>query len=775
MFDTDTHPKRPHISLLFISFIFIWLELAFLLEALLIKEAHFVALSILGALVCMGIFYYLQALRGLLLSLGLILLSAVLAITQTYSFDESKTKLKELSAQNLAIEIASDISYSSYKNSYTVKLLESGALIKLEIDPKMSELYLGERFYVSGAFKDFGESFWEKIYTRQGIVSSYTLTRIESSIKTEQSLVSPILNLRKQLLHIVDPQKSEARSLFAGVVLGYSSDLKTRSLYRDFSETGLSHLIAVSGSHLVVVNGLILFVLKALKLNRSYLIGALLVASLIYVVFTGFQISALRSWFMLFISLSALLIKRRADGLSGLAFAGLVLILHDPLTALSLSFALSALSVMALIVFTPLLISYIKGLEGVIGKKAFVVCEGLCLTLCAQAASLALVIPTFNTLSLISPLANILVSPLISLGLIVGLIALLLYSLFPSLGEGMVLVSEHIFSAATTLTSYMSSLPLSSLYSDANQFVLIALSLIITLLVLIYWPRPSFKVIRYAGWMFGVLTMYMIFILSYQMLPGVYALDVGQGDSILLKSKNKSLLVDTGAHKKVIDALYRNHVKHLDYLMITHLDKDHIGALDELSQHVDIDYLLFAKGVFEQMDEKRKIELSKIARKGMISLSAGDSFKLANFNCMVLWPSSYVDGEDNEDSLVLYAHYQNTFTEFSCLLTGDAEKDELEEILKNYKLSEVDILKVGHHGSRNGAYAWQMATLKPKLSLISCGKNNRYGHPHKETLKLLEDEGSNVLRTDLQGDVGLKDTGILVLPFWQHEYQKESA
>lgn len=239
-------------------------------------------------------------------------------------------------------------------------------------------------------------------------------------------------------------------------------------------------------------------------------------------------------------------------------------------------------------------------------------------------------------------------------------------------------------------------------------------------------------------------------------------LDVGQGDAILIRSGNSSVLVDTGNKDSMLkEELAKLRIARLDGVLITHADDDHCGCLDTLSSYVEIDKVLLASDMLECACGKCT-DLVNQARNGIaasdnvIGLDVGDVIKVGNFSLNVIWPNGFVDEGGNADSLCLRAECDNDqdgAAEWQMLLCGDAESDEIEDMISSKRLGNIDVLKVGHHGSKVSLNDGIADILKPEIALISVGENNRYGHPSKEVMSCLDGVNSQIYRTDENGTI----------------------
>lgn len=245
----------------------------------------------------------------------------------------------------------------------------------------------------------------------------------------------------------------------------------------------------------------------------------------------------------------------------------------------------------------------------------------------------------------------------------------------------------------------------------------------------------------------------------------VYFLDVGQGDSIFVKSPSgKTMLVDAGPQNNILKPLSKQfsfRKKHIDVLLATHPDADHVGGFAPVLQNYDAD--VFVESAYVKDNQilvqietlvNDKIENHIIATEGtVIDLGDGVTFKILSPN------DNELEGDSNNASIVGRLTYGNN----SFLLTGDASITNEIRLVKEYGTNlKSDVLKLGHHGSRTSSAIEFLQNVNPSIAIISAGKNNRYGHPHPEVLNRLKNVGIPYLSTINEGTICLQSDGVQV-------------
>ena len=550
----------------------------------------------------------------------------------------------------------------------------------------------------------------------------------------------------------------ESFSIMSGVLFGEKGYMDD-NLYEEFQSNGIAHVLAVSGLHVGLVYGLIQKILKRKDLLTS-LIG--LVCLIIYAALSNFSVSVIRAAVMISLNILAFHLRRKYDMLSAASATSIVLLLINPYYLYDSGAQLSFLAAYSLAVLLPWFETRFKKYcdkkkSEKLYKIGSIFVPGIVLQI-GMAPLMAYHFLNFSPLSLfINPIAIYLASLLLPAGLICFLVYPFKILLVASCG-----VVQSISFMLSSL-SHISDSIASGISIQAPPFTLLALYYFLLFFsfsearyILIRRGKDAHIVFANLGLIIAACVLPVLFGISQSIIPWHYNsydyvfLDVGQGDSCHIQSDGLNMLIDGGgsnykdiAKDTLTPYLLKNGISHLDLAIVSHLDTDHSKGIADLSQTMKINTIVFPISAQEE-------NLDDFKCKNKVFLSAGDSITFGSNQILVL---SATGKDANSGSLVCSCNGPS----YSTLFMADAPISTEDSL----NFSKTDILKVGHHGSKTSTSDRLIAQARPKIAIISCGKNNRYGHPTDRVLALLENSGIIIRRTDFEGAICIKNKSIL--------------
>lgn len=553
------------------------------------------------------------------------------------------------------------------------------------------------------------------------------------------------------------------RVLFSGDAAGFLTAILTgdrgqvsEKAYTALTEAGLSHILAVSGMHCGFLMALAGLLLPSRKLQA--LLGVPMLA--FYAALTGGSPSVLRACIMLSLPLLAILARRESDGPTSLLAALFLILLANPFAAASVSLQLSFAAMAGILWLTPKLY---KGLTGGMGrdKAREKVLRFLAATVSASMGAMVFTVPLaayyFGALVLIAPLSSALCLWAATWAFTFGLLSVFVSFLYPPLGALLALPArlgaEYILLAAGLL----SKIPYHAVYT-ANPYLKYWIAYAYLLFAAAYLAKGAGrrKYALAAG--LAALTLVLTVRLGearYGSDLDALVLDVGQGQSVVLASRGTFALVDCGSGNSWKDSgetaarqLAAMGCKRLDYLLLTHYDKDHVCGVTGLLERLDVDTLLVPEG--EDDAGLRGAVLSAAEARGVTVRFVTSEARLDLGRAALTVYPPLGDAGDNERGLSVLA----SAGEKDFLITGDMDAATEARLLEAYDLPDIEALVAGHHGSKHAASQALLEALRPETACISVGSNS-YGHPTEETLLRLARQGCDIYRTDLHGTIHL--------------------
>ena len=602
-------------------------------------------------------------------------------------------------------------------------------IYEIELEGKLSEPE-GQR--------NFGGFDYQSYLKTQGIYQTLTIKSIQSMKQVSSwDIGENLSSLRRKAVvwiktHFPDPM----RNYMTGLLLGHL-DTDFEEMNELYSSLGIIHLFALSGMQVGFFMDGFKKLLLRLGLTQEKLKWLTYPFSLIYAGLTGFSASVIRSL------LQKLLAQHGVKGLDNFALTVLVLFIIMP------NFFLTAGGVLSCAYAFILTMTSKKG-EGIkaVFRESLVISLGILPILSFYFAEFQ---PWSILLTFVfSFLFDLVFLPLLSILFILSFV-------YPVTQFNFVFEwLEDII----RLVSQLASRPM--VFGQPNAWLLI---LLLVSLALVYDMRKNIK--RLAG--FSLFIVGLFFLTKHPLENEITMLDVGQGESIFLRDlTGKTILIDVGgkaesdkkiekwqekattsnAQRTLIPYLKSRGVAKIDQLILTNIEKEHVGDLLEVTKAFHVGEILVSKGSLTQKEFVAELEASQTKVR---SVTAGENLPIFGGYLEVLSPRKIGDG-DNEDSLVLYGKLLDKHF----LFTGNLKEKGEKELLKQYPNLEVDVLKVGQQGSKASSNPVFLEKLNPELCLISVGKNNRAKLPHQETLTRLETIKSKIYRTDQNGAIRFK-------------------
>ena len=509
-------------------------------------------------------------------------------------------------------------------------------------------------------------------------------------------------------------------------IFGDTSNID-EDILSSYRTNGISHLFSVSGMHITLISTIILFILNKLKKsNINYIIVILFL--LFYMFLTDFTPSIIRATFLFILLFINKILKLNISIFRILLFILFFSLFFNTYNIYNTGFIFSYTVSGYLIIFSDL-----------INRRKNYISKLFITSFIAFIVSIPIMINNYFSINLLTIINNLIFVPLVSIIIFPFSIVVLLIPHLDTIYNFMINILEF-------LTKFMINMKLELVLRKANILVIIIYYIIISFILY------KFKKRKYRYIIILIIILIIHTNINYISKPFITFIDVGQGDSTFIHlSHNKDILIDTGGvynyhlSKNTISYLKSLGIKKLDYLILTHGDYDHTGEAINLVNNFRVEKVIFNCGELNDLEK----ELIKVLDKKKIPYySCIKELNIDNSKLYFLQTKEY--DNENDNSNVIYTEING----YKFMFMGDAGIEKEKDILEKYNISNVDVLKVGHHGSRTSSSKLFIDEVNPNYSIISVGKNNRYGHPNKEVLDNLDN--SKIYRTDQNGSIMFK-------------------
>jgi competence protein ComEC len=577
---------------------------------------------------------------------------------------------------------------------------------------------------------------------------------------------------------IPDPEASLLTGILLGVDTGLPGDVMD-----DFSATGTTHVIAISGFNISIVVALLLATLGRLVHNRWLAAGSAILGVVIYTILVGADAAVVRAAVMGVITVIGLTVGRQGVALNSLAAAAIVMTALNPYTWWDAGFQLSVAATLGLILYSEL---FEESTQRLLARKLSAerakqvvgwISEALLLTLAAQITTTPLILYHFGRFSVITLLTNALILPVQSLIMFFGGAATFMALLIEPLGRVVGWGAYVWLTWTIRVVQWTARFPYASVPLELSEIGLVAVYAVIgglTGLVLLAPERRRAALqglrerlplkLALSGMALATVVAWFAILQFPDGKLHVAFLDVGQGDAIFIETPGGvQILVDGGPEGSVLLSELGRHMpfwdRSLDMVVLTHPDADHLSGLVPALERYGVRAVVTRRVGHES--ELVTAWEAVLAEEGatLIRGEAGTRLDLSDgVTLEILHPGpELVMEEDQADTNDNSVVVRLTYGEVAFLLTGDIEARVERNLVRSDVYLHSTVLKVGHHGSESSSTQAFLDAVRPQVAVISVGQDNRFGHPAGEVLARLE--GALVYRTDEDGTVTISSDG----------------
>ena len=721
-----------------------------------------------------------------------IIIISISIISNTFTlyknFKFQKT-IENLSGKEIKTEgiIISNAKSKKFSDIYTIKIQNKKFYLNIKKSSKINLEY-GDRINLTGDFiepetrrnyKGFDYSNYLKTQGIYGNIEAKNITKVENSfnnldifiLKRTNSIFNKIKNIFKENFD------ENISNVLLGVLLGYTDEMDL-SVKEDFSESNISHILAVSGMH---VGFIILFckivLSKLLSKRKTYFVTIMVL--IFYMFLTGLSPSVVRAAIMACFMLFSKLIYRKSDVWTNISISLLCLLIYNPFFIENISFMLSYVGTIGILTYS---INF---------KQTNKIKDTIGLTLSITIFLIPILSIYFNKIPIFSLFISILVGIIVLPIFVLGISFIVLNKTTFFIKFFIKNILNFLVKTLLKISKFGSKIPLNKIYivmpNYFEIFIYYVIIFISFFLFYIFKPKRKQNIVfnkriknllnllkfRYRQNKKKVISIFLIFSIFFSVIKiipkdlRIYFIDVGQGDSCLIViPNNKKILIDGGGSESydvgkntLIPYLLARRIKKIDYIIVSHFDTDHVGGLLTVMNELKVGQVVISKQGENSENFQRFKDIVKEKKIKVVVVNKGDRLKIEkNIYFDILWPNSskfISENVLNNNSIVCKLQYKN----FSMIFTGDIEKEAEKPILHEYKknlhILNSTILKVAHHGSKTSTTEEFLKAVSPKFALIGVGKDNKFGHPNDEVIKRLENDGCKIYRTDKMGEISI--------------------
>ncbi|GKU81335.1 DNA internalization-related competence protein ComEC/Rec2 [Niallia sp. NCCP-28] len=598
------------------------------------------------------------------------------------------------------------------------------------------------------------------------------------NVKADAFTIETCLDSSVNLIHLIEAERQsgikwiekkfseETKGVAVALIFG-DRQLMDEGIQTAFQRLGIIHLLAISGSHIIILIAIFYFLMIRFGITKEKATTIMLIILPIYAVLTGLSPSVIRAVATSMLVLLKLKAKtlRSFPSIDLLSFVFLFYIFFQPKVIFDVGFILSFTVCLFLLLSSSI---FIHLSSNIMYKLLFP-------TFVSEFSVVPIILSYFYEIPTLSLLANVVYIPFYSIIVLPYLLVVFVFSFFvPFMIDILLLPMDVVLSYSNRLIIQVSSLPSSTVILGKPSNFMLFFYLAASIIFFYQFEKnngPS-----------RICLLFIPFCLVLMQVMGNYYhaegevsfIDVGQGDSILIKLPEHQgiYLIDTGGtiefdkeewqrrnnpyevgKDTLVPFLKSKGIATIDKLILTHGDLDHIGGSLAVISSIRVKEIVFPQTNLEPgKEEKEILQLAAQKRIPVSYVRGGQSFLSGDTRFHILSPLTENIENKNDASIVIKAKIGG----LNWLFTGDLEESGEQLLLSRYPNLQTDILKIGHHGSKTSTSERFLQKVDPKAAIISAGKNNRYGHPHKAVIDRLQKAHITVWRTDLNGEITYK-------------------
>lgn len=586
-----------------------------------------------------------------------------------------------------------------------------------------------------------------------------------------------IVSLRRWYINKLCVLFNEDNAGLLILMLTGNSSFMDKELREVYQSAGFAHILSISGLHISII-GLSLYNLLRKK-KVGYIPSTIftIIFLLFYYQFSGGHVTCLRAIFSILFALTGRALAKRSDGLTAISLAAFIILIKSPGYIYDVSFLLSFMAGLGIVLLNrPISILEILYLKAKLNKSLYFKTMGLIKSVLFSVSINIILLPVqmlfFYSFTPYGFIVNVLLLPLLPI-VLVGAIIIPLFA-------GLHIIVNNITKPVTIILALFKNVcGLISSVSNAKlitgTITLFKLSIWLTgVMIFIIMTRKK-QSINYKHFIPLIATL-IISIPIHNNSLSVNYLYVGQGDCCVITKGDYVAMIDCGSSDN--DRMYENIVipylnyygySEIDTVFLSHADKDHVSGVIRMCEKDEAMNSTLVLPRLESYGEYNKIfndDYFIYNFNHVEYVGAGDKIHNEDISFNIIYPNDDNNrmSENNTSMVIVLDYYDKKF-----LFMGDLGTDYEEQVIEgliSYDFTNIDVLKVGHHGSRFSTGLELLAVAKPKVSILSSGKGNAYGHPHAETLERLDSIGSENFRTDNNGAIRIEvNEGIKILAY----------